>query len=144
MSSDFIVRLVGMVVFTAFGVYWGTVLGKAANVTPSQTNFTIEQYAFTIGLVGALIGIILTPFITTRPLRALRTIFARLSSQTLFASLAGLTVGLIIAALLAFPISLLPPPFGNVLPFVVCSSLATWVCRSSSCGRSTYWGYCPV
>jgi uncharacterized protein YacL len=32
--------------------------------------------------------------------------------------LIGLVVGLIIAALLAFPFSLLPPPFGRILPFV--------------------------
>jgi uncharacterized protein YacL len=36
----------------------------------------------------------------------------------LFSSLLGLVVGLLIAALLAFPISLLPNPFGEVLPFV--------------------------
>jgi uncharacterized protein YacL len=32
--------------------------------------------------------------------------------------LVGLIVGLLIAALLAFPLSLLPPPFGDLLPFV--------------------------
>jgi uncharacterized protein YacL len=32
--------------------------------------------------------------------------------------LIGLTTGLVVAALLAFPISMLPPPFGNVLPFI--------------------------
>ncbi|NPV76679.1 MAG: PIN domain nuclease [Anaerolineae bacterium] len=119
MSSDFIVRLIGMIVFTTLGVYWGTTLGKIANANPAASNtFSVEQYAFTIGLVGALVGLILTPLFTTRPLRALRAIFARISAQSLFASLAGLVVGLIIAALLAFPISLLPTPFGDVLPFV--------------------------
>jgi len=119
MSSDFIVRLIGMIVFTTLGVYWGTTLGKIANANPAAANtFSVEQYAFTIGLVGALVGLILTPLFTTRPLRALRAIFARISAQSLFASLAGLVVGLIIAALLAFPLSLLPTPFGDVLPFV--------------------------
>jgi len=119
MSSEFIVRLIGMIVFTTLGVYWGTTLGKIANANPAASNtFSVEQYAFTIGLVGALVGLILTPLFTTRPLRALRAIFARISAQSLFASLAGLVVGLIIAALLAFPISLLPTPFGDVLPFV--------------------------
>jgi len=42
----------------------------------------------------------------------------RVSPQTLFASLLGLIVGLIIAALLAFPLSLLPAPFGRVMPFI--------------------------
>ncbi len=118
MSSEFIVRLIGMIAFAVLGVYWGTELGQYANLSPTAGTFSVEQYAFTIGLVGALGGLILTPFITTRPIRALRSIFARISVQSLFASLIGLVVGLIIAALLAFPISLLPSPFGDTLPFV--------------------------
>lgn len=118
MSSDFIIRLIGMVVFCVVGVFWGVSLGKMVNINPDPDTMSVEQYAFTIGLLGALVGLILTPFITTRPLRALRAVFSRLSAQVLFASMIGLVVGLIIAALLAFPISMLPPPFGNVLPFV--------------------------
>jgi uncharacterized protein YacL len=40
------------------------------------------------------------------------------STQTLASGLTGLVAGLIIAALLTFPMSLLPDPFGKVLPFV--------------------------
>jgi uncharacterized protein YacL len=36
----------------------------------------------------------------------------------LFASLLGLIVGLLIAALLAFPLSLLPTPLGRIMPFI--------------------------
>ncbi|MEN4041528.1 MAG: PIN domain nuclease [Anaerolineaceae bacterium] len=118
MSFEFILRLIGMIVFAVLGVYWGTSLGQLANLNPGTNTFSVEQYAFTLGLVGALVGLILTPFITTRPFTALRALFARVSAHTLLASLLGLVVGLIIAALLAFPISLLPPPFGRVLPFV--------------------------
>jgi uncharacterized protein YacL len=111
MSADFIARLVGMVLFAVFGVYWGVYLG---NLTNART----ELYAVILGLVGALIGLVLTPFITTRPMRSLRALLGRVSSQTLLSGLAGLMAGLIIAALLAFPISLLPSPFGDVLPFI--------------------------
>lgn len=118
MSVEFIFRLIGMIIFAILGVYWGTYLGKLANLTPGVYTFTVEQYAFTIGLVGALIGLVLTPFITTRPVKALRNLLSRISTQTLFAALVGLIVGLLIAALLAFPLSLLPEPFGNIMPFV--------------------------
>jgi uncharacterized protein YacL len=118
MSTEFIIRLIGMIVFTTIGVAWGTSLGRMANVNPTQNTMSIEQYAIIIGLVGALAGIILTPFITNRPIRALRALLTRISAQALFSSLLGLVVGLLIAALLAFPISLLPNPFGEVLPFV--------------------------
>jgi len=118
MSADFIVRLIGMIVFSIIGVYWGLDLGKMANINPTPNTLTVEQYAFTIGLVGALAGLVLTPFITTRPVRALRSVMGRISAHSLFASLVGLIVGLIVAALLAFPVSQLPSPFGEVLPFV--------------------------
>lgn len=118
MSIEFIFRLIGMVVFAILGVFWGISIGKLASSPLGGGAFTIEQYAFTMGLVGALIGLILTPFITTRPFRTIRSIVKRISAQSLFASLIGLVIGLLIAALLAFPLSLLPSPFGKIMPFV--------------------------
>ena len=118
MSIDFIVRLIGMVVFCVVGVVWGVQLGTVANISPTSETFSVEQYAFTVGLVGALVGLILTPYITTRPVRAIRAILTRVSAQTLFAALFGLIAGLIIAVLLAFPLSRLPSPIGDILPFV--------------------------
>ncbi len=111
MSIDFISRIIGMVVFAVLGAYLGNYIGLL--VGDRQ-----EFYAVLIGLVGALTGLVITPFITTRPMRSVRALLARLSPHTLIAGLAGLMAGLIIAALLAFPLSLLPPPFGDVLPFL--------------------------
>ncbi len=68
--------------------------------------------------MGALVGLVLTPFITTRPARAVRATLSKVSAQTLVAGLIGLIVGLAIATLLAFPISLLPDPFGRIFPFL--------------------------
>jgi uncharacterized protein YacL len=118
MSGDFVARLAGMVIFAIIGVYWGTDLGKLANQVRGPYTFSVEQYAFTFGMVGALVGLILTPFITTRPVKALRAILVRLSAKSLLASLMGLTVGLVVAALLAFPLSLLPSPLGRIMPFL--------------------------
>ncbi len=63
MSADFIARLIGMIVFSILGVYLGTYLGRMANLNPGDFPFSVEQYAFTIGLVGALTGLILTPLL---------------------------------------------------------------------------------
>ncbi len=63
-------------------------------------------------------------------MRALRSTLTRVSAQTLFAALFGLIAGLIVAALLAFPLSRLPSPLGEVLPFVgvlVCGYLGVTV-----------------
>jgi uncharacterized protein YacL len=108
-----------MVVFAIIGVAWGLSLGNLAGTNPGPNNFSPECYALTVGLVGSLIGLVVTPYLTTRPLRALRSLFARISAPNLFAALIGLTVGLVIAALLAYPLSLLPSPLGSILPFII-------------------------
>ena len=111
MSTEFIFRLGGMVVFGIAGVYLGIYLSTVTGGSP-------DLYGVVLGLVGALIGLVLTPFITTRPARYLVRILGNLSGRTLAAGLIGLIVGLLVAALLASPLSMLPSPFGEVLPFL--------------------------
>jgi uncharacterized protein YacL len=111
MSVDFIARLIGMVGLFIGGFYTGTVLGKSAGDQP-------VLWAIIFGLVGALMGLVVTPFLTTRPIRAIRTRITQVSVRTMIAGLIGLIVGLIIAALVAFPFSMLPTPFSQLLPFV--------------------------
>ncbi len=118
MSADFIARLIGMVVFCLIGVISGSNLGQLANLSPTESTFSVEQYAVTFGLVGLLFGLILTPYVTTRPARSIRATLTKIPVQSLFAALAGLISGLFIAALLAFPLSRMPSPFGEILPFV--------------------------
>jgi uncharacterized protein YacL len=111
MSTDFIFRIVGMVVFAVLGAYTGIYLG--GNSPEAQ-----QAYGGIISLVGALVGLVLTPYMTIRPVKAMRAMLLRVSAQTLTAGLAGLIVGLSVAALLTFPLSLLPSPFGRLMPFV--------------------------
>jgi uncharacterized protein YacL len=111
MSLDFAVRLIGMIVFAIGGIYLGASLADLAQGSP-------ELWASVFGLVGALLGIVITPFVSTRPIGAIRRRMTQLSAQTMIASLIGLVVGLIVAALVSFPLSLLPSPFGQLLPFV--------------------------
>jgi uncharacterized protein YacL len=118
MSADFIFRLIGMIAFAILGVTWGNSLGELANLTPTPNTLPVEQYSFAMGLLGALAGLILTPFFTTRPVRAIRSLLTRVSAQTLSSALTGLIAGLLIAALLSFPLSKLPEPFGGIMPSV--------------------------
>jgi uncharacterized protein YacL len=111
MSADFIARIVGLFVFAFIGGYVGYWLGSL-----SETNLAL--YTVVLTLVGALFGLVVTPYLTTRPARGLRSLMKRVSPETLFSALIGLVSGLIIAALLTFPLSTLPDPFGNILPFL--------------------------
>ena len=111
MSADLIIRIIGLAVFSIVGAYVGDGLSQ---YNPDQQLFYIIAYT----LFGAVFGLVLTPYITTRPIRALRALLGRLAAETLFAALIGLVIGLLTAALLAFPLSLLPTPFGKILPFI--------------------------
>jgi uncharacterized protein YacL len=111
MSIEFIFRIIGMFVFGILGAYLGSVIGDSTDQSPIIA-------ALLLGLVGMLFGLILTPYFTTRPVRAIRRTLLSVSTQTLTSGLTGLVVGLVIAALLSFPLSLLPAPFGKILPFV--------------------------
>ena len=111
MSFDFIFRIIGMIVFGLLGGYFGVDLA-------SVTTITNEEGAVIFGLVGALFGLVLTPLITTRPIKTLRNLLNQLDARTLGAGLAGLFVGLVIAALLAIPLYRLPGILGEVFPFV--------------------------
>ena len=107
MSFEFVLRVIGMIVLAIGGGYWGY------QIPPNKPINSII-----VTLVGALAGLILTPYFTTRPAKAIRSILGRLAAESLFAALAGLIVGLLIAALLAFPLSLLPQPLSQILPFI--------------------------
>jgi len=111
MSFEFVVRLIGMIALAIGGVYLGVSLSELAGGRA-------ELWASVFALVGALVGLVATPFLTTRPMRAFRRMMTQISAQTMLAGLIGLIVGLVAAALVSFPLSILPSPFGQILPFV--------------------------
>ncbi len=111
MSGELIVRLVGMIVL----MIGGGVLGL--NLAP-KVGQPVDLWGIVFALVGALAGLIITPFITTRPIKLFRSRIAQISAQKMISGIIGLVVGLMIAALVASPLSLLPEPFGQILPFL--------------------------
>ncbi len=111
MSVEFVFRIIGMFALGIGGVFLGISIAGAVNVS-------IELAATVLSLVGALIGLVITPYVTTRPARWLRNQIGLLPTRVLAAGMTGLVIGLGIAALLSVPLSLLPQPFGQILPFV--------------------------
>ena len=114
MSGEFFFRILGMIVFGYLGWSFGEWASRIPPLVPEQ----VLLYELVFGLIGALAGLVLTPYLSTRPARYIRNRLGRLSAETLFAGLVGLIVGLLTAALLSFPFSQLPPPFGQILPFI--------------------------
>lgn len=69
-------------------------------------------------LAGAMLGFLLAPWLVIAPAKAARNGLRNIPMADLLAGAIGLVIGLLIATLLAYPISRLPPPFGTILPFV--------------------------
>lgn len=122
MSVEFVLRLIGMVVFAILG--WR--IGETLSTQPDRD----IRFILVLLLAGAALGLLITPWLTIRPYRWFRRQVRRVPAQQLVAATVGLIIGLIIAALTAFPLSLLPEPFKNILPFVsliVFGYIGAWV-----------------
>jgi len=118
MNAILISRIIGLIIFAIIGAFLGTpvntfILQFWAESSINPLFITI----FTTIVMGA-VGFIVAPWISIKPIQALRKLFTKASMNSLLSGLVGLTVGLIAAALLAYPLSLLPAPLGNILPFV--------------------------
>jgi uncharacterized protein YacL len=122
MSIDFTFRIVGMVIFALIGGRLGLDASSVFGLTPEGTSFIFA-------LVGMLFGLVLTPWITLRPVRALSRMVNEMQVEGLFTVLLGLFVGLLIALAAAYPLSLINGPLGDWLPSVILV-VATYLCVS--------------
>lgn len=112
MSSDFLSRLIGMVVFALIGARLGLDAADPLNLPDEVTWFMFS-------LVGFLFGLIVTPWITSRPLRRISQSIKEMPIEVLIMTILGALIGLVLALLLAYPLSLLVPPFDRFLPAAV-------------------------
>lgn len=118
MSLELIVRLIGLVIFGIIGVFLGEPLGNLIHEIWTATQISTTVYQVVTTLLVGLLGFLIAPWISIKPISAIHKYLSKVSVQTLVFGLIGLIVGAITAALLAYPISLLPAPLGNILPFV--------------------------
>jgi len=112
MSAFVICRLVGLIVFALIGQRIGEALAPHALLPVAQTSLIF------IGL-GALVGLIATPWITIIPLRRWRRAASEVTVPQLMVSIIGGLVGLTVGLMLAFPLSLLDDPLGKLAPAFV-------------------------
>ena len=118
MSLELIVRLIGLLIFGILGVFAGDSLGTLFSQIWVNSSIPVIAYQIISALVIGFLGFWIAPWITIKPINSIRKHLGKVSAQTLVFGLIGLIVGLIAAALLAYPISLLPKPLGSILPFV--------------------------
>jgi uncharacterized protein YacL len=85
----------------------------------------IRHYPPVAAAIGAVLGAYFALDVTVRPFQAARGRIRQIPARYLVTGLVGLVVGLIISALLALPLSLLPGFLGEVLPFVFAVAFST-------------------
>lgn len=112
MIAELIARLVGMILLGITGWQLGEYLAGGA---PAEYYI---RYVVVLMLAGVALGGIITPYVTVKPFRFIRSRIRQLPAQELFAIIIGLIVGLLVAALLSPVLANLPDPFGEFLPFV--------------------------
>lgn len=125
MSIEFILRLVGMLVFGLGGFFIGKQLVVNGGVSLQDSLASI--LVTTLG--GGLVGFIIAPWFTTRPFNALQRRIRQAPAVDLAAVIVGLAIGLFTAVLISFPLSFLPTPFHETLPVIsaiVFGALGMW------------------
>jgi len=108
-----IFRFLGLIFFGVAGFYFGDLLTGIIN-----QNLNTLPYAIGGSVILAVVGFVVMPYISVYPINWLRSYLSKVSGPTLVSALAGLVIGLVIAALFSIPISFLPTPFSSILPFV--------------------------
>ena len=114
MTMEFLSRIAGLVIFGIIGARFG-----AQDSIYTSLNLTQEASAIVMGLTGVLFGLIATPLLTVRPVQSLRKNINEMPADQLVMSMIGLAVGLSMALLAAYPLSLLPVPLNWVVPATV-------------------------
>ncbi len=112
MSRTFFIRILGMLLFA--------IITPAIALSVSGPPFYADdwRYILILALAGAGLGLLITPLVTVVPIRWMRERLRTLAIEDIVGAGIGLLIGLIASALLALPISLLPDPLGQLLPFV--------------------------
>ena len=120
MSFTVTLRVIGMFLFAAAGLVLGHYLAQSIyGTSPDGTTMGFNELVLPLSIVSALIGFLVTPYITIYPFRWLRTRLRVMPALDLVAATVGLVVGLLLGALLTFPLSNLPGWLGALAPTVI-------------------------
>ncbi len=109
-----LLRILGTALYGFIGWELGLVLSRIPGLELESWQLIVP---FT--LFGASFGFLLAPWLVRAPANAAQNVLRQVPITDLIAGIIGITLGLLIAALLSVPVSQLPAPFGNVVPLVL-------------------------
>jgi len=114
MRFEPLLRVLGALVYGFIGWELGISLAQTTELTTDSALYLLPATL----LCGAL-GYFLAPWLVIVPAKAARNNLRAIPPGDLIAGTIGLMCGLLIAALLSYPVAQLPPPFGSILPLIL-------------------------
>ena len=137
------IRIIGASILAVAGYSAGITLSP----TPQLDSLRAAQGAavvnFLLGisfaLFGAALGYLTTPLLV-RPLDAVFKELRELPPMRLTGAAIGMAIGLLLGALIAYPLSLLPVPFGTFFPVMAAAALAYVGAATVGSNPGTYLG----
>jgi len=108
-------RIAGSILFALTGWYVADLI-PYTNLPDPLNNTVVVHLA--MALVPGIVAFLLLPALLSRPVNTFIDQVSRASGVQIIADFMGFATGLLIAALLAFPLALLPDPFRQVLPLL--------------------------
>jgi uncharacterized protein YacL len=124
MRLELLLRLIGGTVVAVAAWYFGNSLAATGSPIAGMISMQETRYVLALSVVGFGLGIVLAPYVTTRPFHLVIELTRKLPTADLGVALIGLLLGLFASALLAIPLSMLPSYFGQILPLAACIFLA--------------------
>lgn len=114
MQITLILRIMGLLILGSSGAALGAQLILIPGIPES-----IHIYIIILGgVLGGVLGFLVTPRLTLKPMQRLQRTVKQLPAHVIFSSILGLFLGLALGAIAAYPLSLLPQPFGQFFPFI--------------------------
>ena len=113
MSKHTISRIVGALTAIAL-----TISIFIINLQRNPSDEVRDPWFWAAVAISTIVALIITPYITVVPYMWVRDKIRGAEASDLIAAAIGLTLGLIISALLAFPLEKLPGIIGNLTPFL--------------------------
>ena len=108
-SIEFFLRLIGVLIFTPLFTQLGQRIAEYSDFPPNQILTVFSIFGF-------LTGLILTPWISIWPARALRRNIYEMPIDKLIVTLSGGFIGLLLGMMASYPLSILEYPWGMLLP----------------------------